>query len=301
MQHRGRVRRGAEEKPVGGWLAAAAGQCGVITSDQLLDAGLTRHAVAHRVRVGWLRRLHRGVFVVGPVSAPFAREMAAVLASGTGAAVGVRSAAGLWELRPLPDAGVDVVLTRRGVRSSNGIRVHTAADLPATDVTTRHGIPITTPLRTLLDLAAVATAGELERAVQEAQVRGLVTADQLRRRAAGVRGAPAIRAALALEPALTRSEAERRLLALIRAAELPQPRTNVRVGPHEVDAVWTPERVVVEIDGYAYHGTRAAFERDRRRDADLAARRYTVLRFTWRELTRRPEAVVARIAAVLAR
>ena len=182
-----------------------------------------------------------------------------------------------------------------------GIRIHFSSDLPASDVTTRHGIPVTTPLRTLLDLAAVASAGELERAVQEAQVRGLVTADQLRRRAVGVRGAPALRAALALEPALTRSEAERRLLTLIRAAGLPRPQTNVRIGPYEVDAVWAQPRVVVEVDGFAFHGTRSAFERDRRRDADLAARRYTVLRFTWRELTRRPEAVIARIAAVLAR
>ena len=121
--------------------------------------------------------------------------------------------------------------------------------------------------------------------MQEAQVRGLVTAEQLRRRAVAVRGAPALRAALALEPALTRSEAERRLLALIRAAELPRPQTNARIGPYEVDAVWSQARVVVEVDGYAFHGTRAAFERDRRRDADLAARRFAVLRFTWRELT----------------
>ncbi len=282
-------------------LAVAAGQCGVITFGQLLDAGLSRHAVAQRVRQGWLRRLHHRVYLVGLRPPAWAREMAAVLAAGQGAVVSHRSATGMWELRPAPEDMVDITLTRRGIRSMSGIRVHTAVKLPASDVTTRHGIPVTTPLRTLLDLAAVASLGELERAVQEAQVRGLVTAEQLRRRAVAVRGAPALRAALALEPALTRSEAERRLLALIRAAELPRPQTNARIGPYEVDAVWSQARVVVEVDGYAFHGTRAAFERDRRRDADLAARRFAVLRFTWRELTRHPEAVVARIAAVLAR
>jgi very-short-patch-repair endonuclease len=111
---------------------------------------------------------------------------------------------------------------------------------------------------------------------------------------------PALRAVLQQEPSLTRSEAERRLLALIRAARLPPPRTNVRVGGFEVDMLWPAERLVVEIDGFAFHGGCAAFERDRRRDAQLLARGYRVLRITWRQLTREPHAVVATIAAALA-
>jgi very-short-patch-repair endonuclease len=99
---------------------------------------------------------------------------------------------------------------------------------------------------------------------------------------------------------MTRSEAERRLLALVRAARLPQPETNVRLGRYEVDMLWRRQRLVVEVDGFAYHGSRRAFERDRRRDADLTQAGYRVVRFTWRQITQEPEAVVARLAALIA-
>ena len=100
---------------------------------------------------------------------------------------------------------------------------------------------------------------------------------------------------------ITRSEAERRMLALIRAAGLPRPRVNTPLGPYEVDLHWPAERLVVEIDGYAFHSSRAAFERDRLRDADLQARGRRVLRITYRRLTTAPEAVVAALAAALRR
>jgi very-short-patch-repair endonuclease len=102
--------------------------------------------------------------------------------------------------------------------------------------------------------------------------------------------------ALHHEPALTRSQAERGLLELIRAARLPRPETNVRVERHEVDFLWRAARLVAEVDGYAFHGTRGAFERDRRRDADLQAAGWRVLRITWRRLAEEPEAVVATLA-----
>ena len=87
---------------------------------------------------------------------------------------------------------------------------------------------------------------------------------------------------------------------LIRAAELPPPEVNARVGGFEVDFLWREQRLVVEVDGFRYHSSRAAFERDRRRDAALAAAGYRVIRVTWRQLVEGPEAVVARIAAALA-
>lgn len=98
-----------------------------------------------------------------------------------------------------------------------------------------------------------------------------------------------------------RSEAERALLALLRRARLPPSATNVRVAGHEVDVLYRDQRLVVEMDGYAFHGTRAAFERDRRRDADLAAAGFRVVRVTWHQLTREPEALVAALAAALVR
>jgi very-short-patch-repair endonuclease len=114
-------------------------------------------------------------------------------------------------------------------------------------------------------------------------------------------GTSALLRALAREPRLTRSQAERRLLALVRRAGLPLPETNVRVLGHEVDGLWRDERLIVEVDGFDAHGTRAAFERDRRRDAELVAPGYRVIRVTWRQLCDEPEQLIARLAAALAR
>ena len=119
-------------------------------------------------------------------------------------------------------------------------------------------------------------------------------------RAPSRRGAGALRELLDGRPTLTRSEAERRLLALIRRARLPAPQTNVRVAGHEVDCHWHAERLVVEVDGYAYHAGRDAFERDRRRDTDLLAAGRRVIRVTWRRIVDEPEAVIAAIAQALA-
>ena len=153
-----------------------------------------------------------------------------------------------------------------------------------------NGLTLTTPARTLHDLAPVLSRADLERAAEEAVIRGLVTAKEVPRRCA-----------VFSEPGLTRSEAERRLQRLIRAAKLPRPVTNVKVAGWEVDVFWPAARLVVEVDGYAYHGNRAAFERDRRKDATLTAAGYTVIRVTWRQIKEEPLAVVALIARLLRR
>ena len=168
----------------------------------------------------------------------------------------------------------------------------------AEDHTTHHGLRITTPARTIADLSASLPAVALQRLIEEAQRRRLTTRVELERHAPG---RPALRAALAAdeEPRLTRSEAERRLLELIRAAGLPAPRTNARVAGLEVDVLWPAQRLIVEVDGYEFHGPRPAFERDRRRDGRLLAAGYRVLRVTWLELVERPERVLATIVAAL--
>jgi very-short-patch-repair endonuclease len=217
--------------------------------------------------------------------------MAAVLAVGHDAAVSHRSAAGLWEILPRSNDEVDVTVTQGDPRHRPGIRIHRSRSL-------RHslhdGVRVTTPLRTLQDLATIATRSDIERAVEEAQVRHLVTRAELEPHGR-------LAAALGHDPSLTRSEAERRLLALIRAAGLPAPRTNARIGPYEVDCLWPDQRLVVEVDGFAFHSTRAAFERDRARDRALQAAGYAVLRITWRQIVEEPEAVVAALAAALVR
>jgi very-short-patch-repair endonuclease len=164
---------------------------------------------------------------------------------------------------------------------------------PSIKAAVHRGLPLTTPARTLHDLATTLQPHHLERAVEEAQILGLVDEATLRRTK---RLAPALHHA----PALTRSEAEARLLALIRAARLPPPQTNTVIGRHEVDLVWHEQRLVVEVDGYEFHSTRQAFERDRVRDAELQAAGYRVVRVTWRQIAHEPEALIARLAALLA-
>src|SRR5262245_7378822 len=116
-------------------------------------------------------------------------------------------------------------------------------------------------------------------------------------------GMPALRSLLGSESekAFTRSEAEDRFLALIRKAQLTVPETNVRLRGHEVDFLWRHERVVVEVDGFAFHSSRRSFENDRWRDAAMTKSGMTVLRVTWRQIVQEPEATLGLVAQTLGR
>jgi very-short-patch-repair endonuclease len=272
----------------------------VATSGQLAAVGLSRRWIADRVRRGWLRRMHRGVYLVGLGPGPWSREAAALLACGEAAVLSHRSAGALWRLVARAPGDVDVTV-RKGHRGGrDGIRVH-RAPLGARDVAVRLELAVTSPIRTLLDLAAVLSQDELDRAVNEAQVQRLATAEEIARAIGRRRGAGGLRRSLGDEPRITRSEIERRMLALVRRIGLPLPRTNVMVAGHEVDFLWREQRLIVETDGHRAHATRARFESDRARDARLVAAGYVVLRFTWRHLVDEPEVVAARLAAALAR
>ena len=278
-------------------------QHGVVTGAQLLSVGLSRAAVRHRVALGWLRRVHRGVFLVGGVEPPLARAMAATLACGHGALISHYPAAVLWGLRPPPAEVMHVTVTGRNLRGPENVHVHRVQTLHPHDARHHHAIPVTSPARTLLDTAIHLFDRDLARAVEEAQIHGLVTDHSLNeqfQRYPHHRGAGALRHAIKAEPALTRSEAERRFLELVRAARLPEPRANSRVGRYEVDFHWPERDLIVEIDGFAFHSSRGAFERDRRRDADLSAQGHRVMRVTWRRLVDEPEALVATLALATA-
>jgi very-short-patch-repair endonuclease len=288
--------------------ALAAQQRGVVSRAQILAAGIERGAITRRIRAGRLHPVHRGVYLVGhPNPMHGAREMAAVLACGSRAVASYGSAAYLWQLLPYPanPGPVDVTVPERKLASTPRIRIHCVQALDQRDIRALHRIPITTPARTLLDLATILPPYLLERALAEAQVRRLARRGDLVEQLARNPGRPGTRVLRWLldlkgDPAATRSEAERRLLKLIRAADLSSPEVNARVGHYEVDFLWREQRIVVEVDGFRFHSSRAAFERDRQRDAALAAGGYTVIRVTWRQLVDAPEAVVARIAAALA-
>ncbi|HUG41180.1 MAG TPA: type IV toxin-antitoxin system AbiEi family antitoxin domain-containing protein [Longimicrobiales bacterium] len=286
----------------------AAPQHGVVARAQLVAAGVPAHGIDHRLRDGRLEGLFRGVYrVPAPLAGRYEREMAAVLACGHDALLSHRSATAVWTLLPAVAGEPVEEVSMRGTYRVPGpsVRVHRVTRLDAADRTVAHGIPITTPARTIVDIAATATARELEQALAVAERDGLATPDEVARalaRRPGRRGAGILRALLdsAEPPAFARSEAEELLLALVRSAGLPAPRTNVIVCGFEVDFLWSAAGLVVEIDGFEFHRSREAFERDRRRDADLMTAGYRVMRVTWRQLRDESHVVLARLARALA-
>jgi very-short-patch-repair endonuclease len=289
-------------------MTLAARQHGVVTRVQLLRSGVTRDLVDGRLKAGRLRRLHQGVYLVGPLMAPYAREMAAVLACGDSAVLSRRSAAALWQMLPRGHEGapVEVIVACGRAGRRMGIRVRHVRTLKPDEVTVREKIPITTAARTLYDLAGVVGRRELERALAEAFVQRLVQRSELLallNRHARRPGASRLRALVEEEGrvSLTRSEAEERFLALTRKAELPDPDANTEVAGCKVDFLWRAERLVVEVDGRAFHSSSRRFESDRRRDAILVAAGLRVMRVTWHQIVNEPEALLVRLALALGR
>src|SRR5215210_3037679 len=287
----------------GAIAALAAGQHGVVARWQLRDLGLDDNAIAYRLRTGRLHRLHQGVYAVGhTVLTALGRWMAAVLAAGPSGVLSHASAAALWDLRRSAAVIVDVTIADGGSRKRKGLRIHRARDLTG-QTTTHDAIPVTTPARTILDLAATLQRRPLERLLDQAQntrLTDVVSLEALARAHTGHRGASRLLATLdAHEPGatLTKSELEERFLALCRDAGLPRPRVNAWVQGFEVDFVFAEQRLLVETDGWSWHRTRAAFERDRHRDAVHARAGYRTLRFTHRQLTQAPHDVAATVAA----
>jgi very-short-patch-repair endonuclease len=220
-----------------------------------------------------------------------------VLAAGPGAALSHASAAALWEIRPTSATRIDVsVQSAAGRGKRPGLRIHRAASLRADELTVQQGIRVTTVARTLLDLASSLPRRALERALDQAEIRDLYDRRELEAIArvhAGERGARRLQQALDAdgEPTLTDSELEELMLALCREQKLEQPIPRAWVAGLRVDFLFAASRLVVETDGYRYHRTRRAFERDRERDAILARAGYRTLRFTHRQLTREPTMV----------
>lgn len=292
---------------VEGIWSVAGRQDNVVSRAQLLELGVGRRVIARQLESGRWRCLHRGIYLIGPAQPPLpARARAAALACGEGAVVSHRTAAELWGLLP-PEAGSETHVTVCGRNPGNrtDIRTHRVRRLADEEVTIKDGIPLTTPARTICDLAATEPLRDVEVALAEARIHRLATDRQITQvitRAPTRPGAPIIRSLLEQEDdsGYTRSKAERLLRDLIAKANLERPLFNEPILGYVVDAVWPKQRVVVEVDGYAYHHHRAAFERDRRRDQQLIAAGYTVIRVTWIQLRDRPIETIASIVKTLA-
>lgn len=287
-----------------GEAGIATRQHGIVTRRQLRAAGFSDDIIDQRIRNGRLARIHRGVYLVGVVAPPYAHELAACLACGPRAVLSHRSAAVLWQIvkaRARP-ARVEVTIPE-GYRRRPGLRVYRIGTLRPDEVAKLKGIPITTAARTLFDLAARLPPRPLERALAEAIALRLTTAAEvgaMALRQAGRRGAGRLRAVLDLgDPRRTRSEAEEMFLGLARRGGIEPPLVNTRLARHEVDFYWPVARLAVEVDGFPFHTSPLAFERDRRRDAELAAFGVRVVRVTWRQLTEDPEGVILRVERAL--
>jgi hypothetical protein len=287
----------------------ALAQNGVVTRKQLCSAGLTPAEIRCQVAGGRLHRLHQGIYSVGdPALLPRVAQAAAVLAvSPENAVLSHRSAAHAWGLLGSSAPAIhDVTLVNGSVRPRRGVRIHRVKFLDPLDVTQRENLPVTAPARTLIDFATDASLAELGRALTEARVQRLITDAKLERALARVSanhpGAKRIRSLLSRPGGrvVTRSKLERSFLTLVDAAGLPRPVVNVRLHGHEADFFWAEHNLVVEVDGYASHGTQPAFERDRRRDQDYAAAGIQVIRVTDAQLDLEPVALAVRIARALA-
>ena len=273
--------------------ALATAQHGVVSRAQLRRAGFTTAGIDNGVKCGRLLLVHRGVYAVGhrPPSHQ-ARAMAAVLACGPKAALSHRSAAALWQMGLRWHTPLEV--SAPSAHRVPGVRTHRCRSLEATR---EFGIPVTTPARTLLDLVGVVDDAPLIRAINAARLAGRLPADEF---AVLVERLPRrLERLLAPTGAPTRSAFEDEFLRFVRRHGLPLPEVNQHVAGHEVDMLWRRQRLIVELDGRAYHDDDDAFERDRERDAALQAAGHRVVRVTWPRLTGAPAREARRLSSML--
>lgn len=278
----------------------------MVTRRQLIALGMTARQIGWRLGEGELRSLHRGVYLVGPTTPEHASEMAAVLACGRTACVSHESATHLYALLPYPanPGPIHITVTERHARRRCGIYLHRTVALRPHESRERDGIPVSAPIRTLVDFAATANDEALEQAVSEAFALRLVGRGQILRELDRIGARPGTRALRRMlegsGPKRTRSRPERKLLALIRAAGVPEPETNVRIGRWEVDFLWRAAGFVIEVDAYSTHSSPRAFERDRRKTTELQDLGLSVHRVTRNQLDLDPTATIARAVRALA-
>ena len=231
--------------------------------------------------------------------------MAAVLAAGPLAVLSHLCAACLWKMITWWPTRIEVTVPH-GVRARGEFKVHRTRSLPDEDWVVRDGIPVTTPVRTIIDLCSVLSSNDLELAIEQGirderfDVAALRAA---RLRHTGRRGLSKLDRLIgtAADAAKTRSRLEVRLKRFCRRHDLPLPETNAEICGYEVDGLYREAQVVLEADSFEFHSSRAAFERDRKRDATLAAAGYTVVRITFRRMRDEGPQLAAQLRELLRR
>jgi very-short-patch-repair endonuclease len=266
-------------------LALASKTYAILDVADLASVGIDAGATHRRVRRGRLHRLHRGVYSVVPpeLLRPQGRWLAAVKALGPTAALAWPQAGALWELQRAPSGLIHVAVPGSGGRSKRtGISVHRRPTLDPADIIVSRGIPVTSPRRTLLDAKRLVSPARFEELLRKAELLQLDTGE------------------LGVAADTHLNLFEQRFLTLSRRHGLPRPKSQQIVGPYTVDFLWPEARVIVETDGWEHHGTPAAFEADRARDAWLTSRGYRVVRITWRQLRDDPADVIRTLTLILA-
>ena len=261
----------------------AACQHGLVTVAQLMRCGLTRNAIARRVKSGRLFRIHRGVYAVGhPGLTRHGVWKAATLALGPSAVLSHRSAAELWDLLPHSRRHPEATLPHPASPAKRAsIKAYRSRTLARTRTTMRAGIPVTMPARTLTDLARVATPAEVRRATRAAEKRGLpLDPDHVSQK--------------------TESDLEDDFRAICRRYDVPEPECNMRIGRYRVDFLWREQRLVIETDGYIYHRGRQAMRDDNDRDLELELLGLRVVRIDDSRIADDPEGIARGVLGLLA-
>lgn len=293
--------------PVDRLIAAIAdAQHGVITREQLRNLGVDDNAIRYRVATGRLHRVAPNVFAVGRPSLDMhGQRLRALMTFSSEAWLSHRSGAAVWNLYWDATKSTHVsVMHRRGLAPREGVTLHRPRTLRPEDVTTHDGFAVTTPARTIFDLAATEPDRVVERAIEQSDILHLF--DLRKIDALAARRIPGTKAVLTLletvdaeQQTATRSLLEEDFLALSRQYELERPRVNEFVHGWRVDFHWPSRRLVVELDSAGFHLNRVAFERDRRQDTELQLAGWVVLRFTYRRVMRERRAVVAAVERML--
>jgi len=281
-------------------------QHGVVARRQLLDLGLTPRRIERRIASGRLHPVWRGVYAVGrPLLGRRGRWVAAVLACGPDAALSHGSAAALWGFGKQQDGLIDVSVSSKRRSRRPGIRAHRRTEAALGDIAVHEGIPLTSPVRTLIDQATRLGSMQLERAVNEADKLDRVRADVLHASLEDHSGQPGVgplrRLLDPLAFRLSDSELEQRMRPLARAAGLPAPETKAWVNGYEVDFFWPELGIVLEADGLRYHRTASQQKRALERDQTHLAAGMWPLRFSHWQIKRDSAHVQAILRRAVAR
>jgi len=276
---------------------------GVVTRRALIGAGLTKAEIEHRLRTGAFIREHRGVFRVGHCAPSVeARYLAAVLACGVGAVLSGLAAAYLYGI--VDGSPPPAEVTARGKRRVRGVITRETKGLDARDVTTWRGIPITTPARTLADVAGRLSTYDLARACHEAGVRFRTTprhVNEVIDRRPTTPGRRKLRRIANGDEPIALSRLEQRFHRLLRENDLPLPETNKRIGTYRVDCRWRNPPLTVELDSYRFHNSRHAWEQERRREREARARGDDYRRYTYADVFEEPQPMLAELREVFAK